>query len=112
MKFDMNSIMAQAQKVQSKMESVQKELENLEVEGNSGGGMVTVKANGKQEILSIKIEPEVISEDIEMLEDLVLAAVNQALSKAQKEATEQMQKATGGMMGNLPGGMKMPFSGM
>lgn len=112
MKFDMNSIMQQAQKVQSKMESIQKELENLEVEGSSGGGMVSVKANGKQEILSIKIEPEVISEDIEMLEDLVLAAVNQALSRAQNEAAEQMKKATGGMMGNLPGGMKMPFPGM
>ena len=108
----MNSIMQQAQKVQSKMERVQKELENLEVEGSSGGGMVIVKANGKQEVLSIKIEPEVISEDIEMLEDLVLAAVNQALSRAQEEAAEQMKKATGGLMGNLPGGMKMPFSGM
>lgn len=108
----MNSIMQQAQKVQSKMESIQKELENLEVEGSAGGGMVIVKANGKQEVLSIKIEPEVISEDIEMLEDLVLAAVNQALSRAQDEAAEQMKKATGGLMGNLPGGMKMPFSGM
>lgn len=112
MKFDMNSIMQQAQKVQSKMESIQKELENLEVEGSAGGGMVIVKANGKQEVLSIKIEPEVISEDIEMLEDLVLAAVNQAMSRAQEEAAEQMKKATGGLMGNLPGGMKMPFSGM
>ncbi len=112
MKFDMNSIMQQAQKVQSKMESIQKELENLEVEGSAGGGMVVVKANGKQEVLSIKIEPEVISEDIEMLEDLVLAAVNQAMSRAQEEAAEQMKKATGGLMGNLPGGMKMPFSGM
>ena len=112
MKFDMNSIMQQAQKVQSKMESIQKELENLEVEGSAGGGMVTVKANGKQEVLSIKIEPEVISEDSEMLEDLILAAVNQAMSRAQEEAAEQMKKATGGLMGNLPGGMKMPFSGM
>lgn len=108
----MNSIMQQAQKVQSKMESIQKELENLEVEGSAGGGMVVVKANGKQEVLSIKIEPEVISEDIEMLEDLVLAAVNQAMSRAQEEAAEQMKKATGGLMGSLPGGMKMPFSGM
>lgn len=108
----MNSIMQQAQKVQSKMESIQKELENLEVEGSAGGGMVIVKANGKQEVLSIKIEPEVISEDIEMLEDLVLAAVNQAMSRAQEVAAEQMKKATGGLMGNLPGGMKMPFSGM
>lgn len=104
--------MQQAQKVQSKMESIQKELENLEVEGSAGGGMVIVKANGKQEVLSIKIEPEVISEDIEMLEDLVLAAVNQAMSRAQEEAAEQMKKATGGLMGNLPGGMKIPFSGM
>ena len=112
LKFDMNSILQQAQKVQSRIESVQKELEKLEVEGSSGGGMVTVKANGKQEVLSIKIEPEVMSEDVEMLEDLVLAAVNQALNRAQEAADEQMQKATGGMMGNLPGGMKMPFSGM
>jgi len=112
LKFDMNSIMQQAQKMQDQMAKVQKELENIEVEGSAGGGMVTVKINGKQELLSVKIEPEVMTEDVEMLEDLVLAATNQALSRAKDSAEEQMQKVTGGMMGNLPGGMKLPFSGI
>ncbi len=112
MKFDMNNILKQAQKVQSQIESVQKELEKLEVEGSAGGGMVVATVNGKQELLSIKIEPEVITEDVEMLEDLVLAATNQALARSQEAAAEHMQQATGGLMGNLPGGLKLPFSGM
>ena len=111
MKFDMNTILQQAQKMQIQMEKVQKELENVEVEGSAGGGMVFIKINGKQEVLSVKIEPEVVTEDIEMLEDLVLAAINQAISRSKSSAEELMQKVTGGLMGNLPGGMKMPFSG-
>jgi len=70
-----------------------------------------VKVNGKQEIISLKIEPEVLNEDIEMLEDLVLAAMNQAISRSKQSAEDHMQKVTGGLMGNLPGGMKMPFPG-
>ena len=109
MKFDMNNIIQQAQKMQSQLEKVQKELEGVEVEGSAGGGMVLVKVNGKQELTDIKIEPEVLSEDVEMLEDLVLVAVNQAISRSKQSAEEHMQKATGGLMGNLPGGLKMPF---
>ncbi len=98
-------IMKQMQKMQAKMEEIQKELENKRVEGTSGGGMVKVTANGKQEILEIKIDPEVVNkEDVEMLEDLVLAAVNQAKEKAQEVQTEEMAKLTGGL--KLPG---MPF---
>ena len=108
----MNSILQQAQKMQNQLEKVQKELADVEVEGSAGGGMVLVKANGKQEVTAIKIEPEVLNEDVEMLEDLVLAAINQAISRSKESAEEHMQKATGGLMGNLPGGMKMPFPGI
>ena len=112
MKLDMNSILQQAQKMQSQLEKVQKELENVKVEGSAGGGMVLVKVNGKQELISLKIEPEVLNEDVEMLEDLVLAAINQAISRSKQSAEEHMQKVTGGLMSNLPGGMKMPFPGI
>jgi DNA-binding YbaB/EbfC family protein len=98
-------MMKQMQKMQAKMEEIQKELENKRVEGSSGGGMVKVIANGKQEILEIKIDPEVVNkEDVEMLEDLVLAAVNQAKEKSQEIQSEEMAKLTGGL--KLPG---LPF---
>jgi len=98
-------MMKQVQKMQAKMEEVQKELENKRVEGTSGGGMVKVVANGKQEILEIKIDPEVVNkEDVEMLEDLVLAAVNQAREKSVEVQNEEMAKLTGGL--KIPG---MPF---
>jgi len=98
-------MMKQIQKMQAKMEEVQKELENKRVEGTSGGGMVKVIANGKQEILEIKIDPEVVNkEDVEMLEDLVLAAVNQAREKSVEVQNDEMAKLTGGL--KIPG---MPF---
>ena len=98
-------MMKQVQKMQAKMEEVQKELENKRVEGTSGGGMVKVIANGKQEILEIKIDPEVVNkEDVEMLEDLVLAAVNQAREKSVEIQNDEMAKLTGGL--KIPG---MPF---
>ncbi|MCJ7496714.1 MAG: YbaB/EbfC family nucleoid-associated protein [candidate division Zixibacteria bacterium] len=98
-------MMKQIQKMQVKMEEIQKELENKRVEGSSGGGMVKVTANGKQEILEIKIDPEVVNkEDVEMLEDLILAAVNQAKEKSQEIQSEEMAKLTGGL--KLPG---LPF---
>ncbi len=111
MKPNMASIMKQAQKVQEEMQKVQEDLVNITVEASSGGGMVKVTANCKLEILSISIEPEVYGEDDkEMLEDLVAAAVNQAISTAQQRAGEEMEKVTGGLLGgmNLPGGMKLP----
>jgi DNA-binding YbaB/EbfC family protein len=98
----MGSIMKQAQKIQSEIARVQQELSRKTVEASSGGGMVTVVANGKQEIISVKIEPEVVtSGDIEMIQDLVLAAVNEALKKSQEMIAEEMRKITGGL--NIPG---------
>ena len=105
----MASIFKQAAKMQENIEKAQEELSQMKVESASGGGMVNVTANGKQQILSIKIEPEVINpEDPEMLEDLIVAAVNQALEKSNEMATEHMSKLAGGLFGNLPGNMKFP----
>ena len=99
---NIGNIMKQAQKVQERIAEVQRDLINKKVEASSGGGMVTVTANGRQEILSIKIDPSVISmQDVEMLEDLVLAAVNEVLRKSQEIITEEMSKVTGGI--KIPG---------
>jgi len=96
------NLMKQMQKVQKKIEEIQKELEEKRVEGTSGGGMVTVVANGKQEILEIKIDPEVVNpDDVEMLQDLIVAAVNQAREKAQQLQMEDMSRLTGGL--KIPG---------
>jgi hypothetical protein len=86
------------------MAKVQEEMAAKTVEGSAGGGMVTVIANGKQEVMSIKIDPEVVDpNDIEMLQDLVVAAANDALKKAQEMVTSEMSKFTGGLNLNLPG---------
>ena len=99
------NIMKEAQKLQEQMARMQDEIGKREVEATAGGGMVTVKANGKQELLSIKIDPEVISkDDAQMLEDLVLAACNEALRKSR----ELMQQE----LGKLTGGLKIPGLGM
>ena len=99
---NIGNIMKQAQKVQERIAEVQRDLINKKVEASSGGGMVTVTANGRQEILSVKIDPSVVSmQDVEMLEDLVLAAVNEALRKSQEIITEEMSKVTGGI--KIPG---------
>ena len=96
------NMMKQMQKVQKEMEKVQKQLEQTEVEASAGGGAVTAKANGKKELLSITIDESVVdSEDVEMLEDLVLAAVNEALRSAEEMMAKEMSKLTGGM--NIPG---------
>jgi len=97
-------LVRQAQKLQSQMAKVQEEMAAKTVEGSAGGGMVTVIANGKQEVMSIKIDPEVIDpNDIEMLQDLEVAAANDALKKAQEMVASEMSKLTGGMNLNLPG---------
>ncbi len=99
---NIGNIMKQAQKMQAQIAKVQEELADKTVEAAAGGGMVTVVVNGKQEILSIKIEPEVIdAQDKEMLQDLVVAAVNEGLRKSQEMVAEEMKKITGGLQ--IPG---------
>ena len=99
---NLGSIMKQAQKMQAQIAKIQEELALKTVEASAGGGMVTVVANGKQEIVSIKIEPEVVDpKDVEMLQDLVVAAVNEALRKSQEMVAEEMSKVTGGLQ--IPG---------
>ncbi|MCK5423634.1 MAG: YbaB/EbfC family nucleoid-associated protein [Thermodesulfobacteriota bacterium] len=99
---NLGSIMKQAQKMQAQIAKIQEELAQKTVEASAGGGMVSVVANGKQEIVSIKIEPEVVDpKDVEMLQDLVVAAVNEALRKAQEMVAEEMSKVTGGLQ--IPG---------
>ncbi len=102
---NMGNILKQAQQFQAKMAKLQEELGDRTVEAASGGGMVTVVANGRQEILSVKIEPEVVDpEDVEMLQDLIQAAVNDALSRAKEMVNEEMGKLTSGMnLPNIPG---------
>ena len=98
----MGNMMKQAQKLQSQMMKLQEEMAAKTVETTSGGGMVKVVANGKQQIISIQIEPEVVDpEDVEMLQDLILAAINDALIKSQEMVSAEMSKLTGGM--NIPG---------
>ena len=99
---NMNNILKQAQKMQENMQKMQEELESKELEASVGGGAVTVKVNGKKEVLDITIKPEVVDpDDIEMLQDLVLSAVNQALKSVDDMQANQMSKVTGGM--NIPG---------
>ena len=104
---DMNALMRQAQKMQDDMKAKQAELEAAEYTGSAAGEMVTVKMNGKHEVLSITIKPEAVDpDDIEMLEDLIVAATNEALRKVEEESTAVMSKLTGGL-GGLGGGL--PF---
>lgn len=98
--MNMDKLMKQAQKMQAQMAKVQDELADEKVEGSAGGGMVTVGANGQGDIVSVAIDPEVVGEgDVEMLEDLVLAAVNDALRRSKELAAERMGRITGGMGG-------------
>ncbi|MEE4359036.1 MAG: YbaB/EbfC family nucleoid-associated protein [Desulfococcaceae bacterium] len=98
----MGNMMKQAQKLQAKMLKMQEDLANETVETTSGGGMVKVVANGKQQIVSIQMEKEVVDpDDVEMLQDLVLAAVNDALNKSQQMVSDKMSKL-------VPGGMNIP----
>lgn len=96
--FGMGDLMKQAQAMQKKMARVQEELKQMVAEGAAGGGMVRAHVNGQREVLSIKIDPEVMqSEDAEMVEDMIVAAVNQGLKKAAEMAQRELGKATGGL---------------
>ena len=104
---NIGNMMKQIQQMQAKMEELQAELEKATVEASAGGGMVKVVANGRQEILSVTIDPEVVDkEEIEMLQDLIVAAVNQARDKVQEMQSDQMSSLTGGL--NIPG-LNLPF---
>ncbi|MFW5786670.1 MAG: YbaB/EbfC family nucleoid-associated protein [Halanaerobiales bacterium] len=103
--MNMNKLMKQAQQMQAKMEKVQEELEEKTIEATAGGGVVKVVVNGKQEVVDLEIDPEAVDpEDVEMLEDLVLAAVNEGMRKVQDMVNDEMGKLTGGM--NIPGMFK------
>src|SRR3989304_8675663 len=102
MKGGVGNIVRQAQKMQAQMQKIQEELANKAVEASSGGGMVKAVVNGKQELLSIKIEPEVVNpSDVEMLQDLIVAAVNEGIKRSQAMMSEEMGKVTGGL--GVPG---------
>ncbi len=101
-KKGMKDLMKQAQKMQQDLAKAQEELAKQVVEGSAGGGMVKVEMNGRSEVLSVKIDPEVVDpDDIEMLEDLIIAAINEAQDKVSKSSENELGKLTGGM--NIPG---------
>ena len=99
---NMNAMIKQAQKMQEDMEALQAELDEREYDISAGGGVVNVKINGKKEILSVKIDPEVVDpDDVETLEDLVVAAINEAIKTVESVSAEEMGKITGGI--GMPG---------
>ena len=101
---NMTNLMKQAQRMQRQMEETTKELEEKEYTASSGGGAVTVTVSGKKEVLSVKLSEEVVDpDDIEMLEDLIVAATNEALRKVDEESSSAMSKLTGGLGGGIPG---------
>ncbi len=107
MKGGMGNMMKQAQKMQEDMQKAQQEIANMEVEGQSGGGMVKVIMNGRHELRSVNIDESLMKDDKDMVEDLLAAAVNDAVRKIEQESSSKMSGVTAGM--NLPAGMKLPF---
>jgi DNA-binding YbaB/EbfC family protein len=105
-KGNIAGLLQQAQKMQQEMQRAQEELAQLEVTGSSGGGMVEVRMNGKHAVLGVRIDPSLL-DDAEMLEDLVTAAVNDAVNRVEAQTRERMAGMTQGL--NLPPGMKLPF---
>ena len=104
---NMQSMLKQAQQMQEDMQNKQAELEEQEYDISAGGGVVNIKINGKKELLSVKIDPEVVDpDDVETLEDLIVAAMNEAIGKVEKISADEMQKITGNLGGF--GGMGMP----
>ena len=105
---NLGKMMKQAQEMQSKMTAMQEQLEAVEIEGAAGGGMVTATLNGKGTLRRLKIDPSLVDPaDVEVLEDLVIAAVNDAKRKVDAYAAEEMKKLTGGLQ--LPPGLSLPF---
>jgi DNA-binding YbaB/EbfC family protein len=100
-KGNMSTMLNQAREIQKKIEDVQSDLEKITINAESGGGLVTVMINGKQEILELNISKEAMEEDKELLEDLIISAINKALSNSQEEMQTRMNSVTGGMMGGL-----------
>jgi DNA-binding YbaB/EbfC family protein len=107
MKGGLGNLMKQAQKMQADMQKAQEELANMEVTGQAGGGMVSVVMTGRHDVKRISIDDSLMGDDKEMLEDLVAAAVNDAVRQIEKTTQEKFSSMAGGM--NLPGGFKMPF---
>jgi DNA-binding YbaB/EbfC family protein len=105
---NLGQIMKQAQEMQTKMQEMQEKLSAVEMTGTAGAGLVTVMMNGKGELRQVKISPELFnSEDVEVVEDLIVAACSDAKAKAEAHMAEEMSKVTGGLQ--LPPGMKLPF---
>ncbi|RDH84526.1 MAG: YbaB/EbfC family nucleoid-associated protein [endosymbiont of Galathealinum brachiosum] len=107
MKGGLGNMMKQAQKMQADMQKAQEEIANMEVEGQSGGGMVKVTMNGRHEVRRVELDDSLMEDDKDMIEDLLAAAVNDAVRKIEATSSEKMSGVTSGM--NLPGGMKLPF---
>ncbi len=105
--MNINELMKQAQQMQEKMKQLQAEAAKAEVIGESGAGLVTVVMNGRHDVHKVTIDPSVLSEDKEFLEDLLAAAVNDAVRKVEETQRQQMEKLTGGMQ--MPPGFQMPF---
>ncbi|KPM47176.1 YbaB/EbfC family nucleoid-associated protein [Jiulongibacter sediminis] len=102
--FDMAGMMGKMKELQSKMQETQEKLGDITAEGEAGGGMVKVTANGKKSLLKVEIEPELLNkEEIDILQDLIVAAANKALENAEAKAKEEMQSITEGMLPNIPG---------
>ncbi|SDL43992.1 hypothetical protein SAMN05192555_104222 [Franzmannia pantelleriensis] len=107
MKGGMDNLMKQAQEMQEKMQRMQEEAQQAEVTGEAGAGMVKVTMNGRHDVSKVDVDPSVLEEDKELLEDLLAAAVNDAVRKVEVTTRERMEEATAGL--NLPPGFKMPF---
>ena len=107
MKGGIGNLMKQAQKMQADMQKAQEELANMEVEGQAGGGMVKVIMNGRHELRRVSLDDSLMEDDKEMIEDLLAAAVNDAVRRIEQETQDKMSGVTAGM--NLPGGLKLPF---
>lgn len=107
MKADIGQLMKQAQKMQAEMQKAQEELANLQVEGEAGGGLVTLSMTCKHEVRGLKIDPSLLGDDRDMLEDVLVAAFNDAVRKVERTVQDKFSGMAGGM--GLPGGLQLPF---